>query len=89
MYYSPEERTIERQAQIIAKNNDEFRILHERVNQLELDKAGLEPRAHMYDKIVKMVTENPSLQVIWDELVTTMKLIDEDDTFAKRRGQWV
>lgn len=84
-FSTPEQNMIRRQAEIISHNNDVIRQLHERVNQVETEKLSYQNDALMWRKVAKMVGENEQLQGIWDDLVVTMKLIDEQNTFKEAK----
>jgi hypothetical protein len=81
IYQSPDQRMIDRQAEIITHNNKEFVRLHETIRRIEWEKEQLRAKAEMYDKIVSDVMKHEALQSIWNDLVVTMKMLDADKKF--------
>lgn len=75
-HLTQDERMIARQAALISQLNDTIRALKSNEEKLHIRLSEVEASHEMYTSIIRAVQENPPLQGIWDELVTTMRLLD-------------
>lgn len=75
-HLTPDERMIARQAQLISQLNENIRALKSSEEKLHIRMSEMEANHKMYLMIIKAVQEHPPLQSIWDELVTTMRLLE-------------
>jgi uncharacterized protein YigA (DUF484 family) len=71
-----DQRMVDAQARIISKLNSHIKQLQERTATLEKENNQAKANSQMYEAIIDMVIANPTLQVIWDELIMAMRLID-------------